>query len=138
MSVRPEPLPAPSLATSEGTLISISVAVDPQHLESLLEVLAQLAFPVNPQIYHDAVVVTCYADGREERQPTTLVEFPAYSERAVEVLGALDRYGFSPDAMQVVGMLEDIQVEAHAESVPAGAGYLSRHRVKMAHASRTN
>jgi hypothetical protein len=137
MSVRPEsPSDAACLATSEGALISISIAVDAQHLESLLEVLAQLAFPVNPQIYHDAAVVTCHADGREDREPTTLVEFPAYSERTDEVRRTLERWGFSPECMQVVGMLEDIQAGGHAEAVPEGAGYAARYRVKMAHVGR--
>ncbi|MBS1858070.1 MAG: hypothetical protein JST11_22055 [Acidobacteria bacterium] len=138
MSVRPESLPdAACLATSEGALISISIAVDAQHLEALLEVLAELEFPVNPQIYHDAAVVTCYPDGQEERQSTTLVEFPAYSGRAVEVRGALERRGFSPDCMEVVGMLEDIQAVGHSRPAPEGSGYAARYRVKMAHAGRT-
>ena len=57
----------PSLSTAEGTLISISIDVEPHSLESLLDALAQISFPVNPQIYHDAVMVYRYADGREEK-----------------------------------------------------------------------
>jgi len=53
MSVRPD-----SLATSEGTLISISISVQSSCLESVLEALAGVSFPVNPQIYHDAAVIS--------------------------------------------------------------------------------
>ena len=70
MSVRPD-----SLATSEGTLISISISVQPSRLESLLEVLAGVSFPVNPQIYHDAALVSRFPDGTEQSESTTLVEF---------------------------------------------------------------
>ena len=55
MSVWPKILPStPSLSGREGDLISVSINVDPRYLESLLEALAQVSFPINPQIYHDA------------------------------------------------------------------------------------
>ena len=135
MSVRPVPLPssAACLATSEGELISISIAVAPRSLELLLEALAGVEFPVNPQIYHDAAVVTRFTDGREERQSTTLVEFPAYAGREGEVRRALERFGLDPAGMQVTAMLEDIQSEPHAEPAPAGADYVARYRVRRAH-----
>ena len=47
----------PALSGSEGTLVSVSICVDPRHLEPLLEALAQVSFPINPQIYHDAALV---------------------------------------------------------------------------------
>ena len=43
-----------TLCGREGVLVSVSIHVDPRHLESLLEALAHLQFPINPQIYHDA------------------------------------------------------------------------------------
>ena len=59
------PLPAAAaLFGREGELISLSVATDPKLLEDLLEALASLDFPVNPQLYH--------------RPTEVLVEFPAY------------------------------------------------------------
>ena len=69
MSVWPKPLPrgwgdTPSLSSSEGALVSVSISVDPHCLESLLEALAQVSFPINPQIYHDAAIVYRYADER--------------------------------------------------------------------------
>ena len=79
MSVWPETPPlAPSLSTAEGALVSVSIHVEPHCLESLLEALAQVSFPINPQIYHDAALIYRYADGREQTESITLVEFPAY------------------------------------------------------------
>ena len=60
--------------------------------------LAQIGFPINPQIYHDAVIVYVYPDGHEETEATTLVEFPAYADRLEEVRRALESNGFDPDA----------------------------------------
>jgi hypothetical protein len=71
----------------EGELISLSVATEPKLLEDLLEVLASLDFPVNPQLYH--------------RPAQVLVEFPAYSSQVEQVHDALLRQGFDADAIQV-------------------------------------
>ena len=46
-----------SLATTEGALVSVSIHIDPRYLEVLLEALARIDFPINPQIYHDAEIV---------------------------------------------------------------------------------
>jgi hypothetical protein len=116
MSVRLE-----SLATSEGTLISISISVQPSRLESLLEALAGVSFPVNPQIYHDAAVISRFPDGREECESATLVEFPGYAASVEEVRKAIASFGFDPKGIQVTGMLEEIQSDAE---------YSARHRVK--------
>jgi hypothetical protein len=71
----------------EGELISLSIATEPKHLEDLLEALALLDFPVNPQLYH--------------RSAEVLVEFPAYSTQVEKVRGALVRQGFASDGIQV-------------------------------------
>ena len=118
------------LATSEGQLVSVSVRVRANELESLLEALARVSFPINPQIYHDAAVVYRYPDDREETESATLVEFPAYEARLDEVRAALSAYGFDPAAMLVVDMLDQIQSEVHAEPAPPGAEYVARYRVK--------
>ncbi len=132
MRVWPSTVPAgASLSGSEGTLVSISISVDPRHLESLLETLAQVAFPINPQIYHDAVVVYIYSDQREETEATTLVEFPAYAERLDEVRKALEANGFDPAAVQVTSMLDEIHSASPLEPAPAGSPYVSRYRVKQ-------
>ena len=41
-----------SLSGSEGELVAVSVSVSPHDLEALLEGLACVDFPINPQIYH--------------------------------------------------------------------------------------
>src|ERR1700757_214825 len=86
-----------ALETSEGALISVSVSVEPRLLKDLLEALAQLHFPINPQIYHDAALRYVYADGSEEILPITLVDFPAYAGRLAEIRRVLDMYGFALD-----------------------------------------
>lgn len=70
----------------EGELISLRIATEPKLLEELLEALASLDFPVNPQLYH---------------QPTeVLVEFPAYSNQVERVREALSRHRL-PGGVQV-------------------------------------
>jgi hypothetical protein len=131
MSVWPETLPvAPSLSTAEGALISVSIHVEPHCLESLLEALALVSFPINPRIYHDAALVYRYADGREETESVTMVEFPAYETRLAEVRRFVQAYGFEPDCIRAIGMLEEIQSDLQLEPAPAGAAYVSRYRVK--------
>jgi hypothetical protein len=118
------------LCGREGALVSVSIAVDPRHLESLLEALANLDFPINPQIYHDAAMVYRFADGHEQSVATTLVEFPAYEERLAEVRRAVEAYGFDPDSVHVTGMLDEIHADAVVEPAPAGALYVECVRVK--------
>ena len=119
-----------SLSGREGDLISVSINTDPRYLESLLETLAQVSFPVNPQIYHDAAIVYLFPDGREETEATTLVEFPAYGSQLGEVRAALESHGFDPATLQLTGMLEEIQSESPFAAPPPGANYVARHRLK--------
>ena len=114
------------LAGSEGALVSICVPVPPRDLESLLDALAHLDFPINPQIYHDASVDHVYADGSEQSEPATLVEFPAYESQLGAVKGALTAYGFPEDAVHVVEMLSDIRSDAIVEPAPPEAPYVTR------------
>jgi hypothetical protein len=131
MSVWPKTLPAtPSLSTAEGALVSISIHVEPHRLESLLDSLAQMDFPINPQIYHDAALVYRYADGREETESITLVEFPAYAGKIDDVRRGLAACRFDADCMRVTGMLDEIQAELQPEPAPEGAPYVSTYRVK--------
>jgi hypothetical protein len=131
MSVWPviEPL-GPELATSEGPLVSVSIEVDARHLERLLEALAQLPFPINPEIYHDATVVYRYAGGREETRDTTLVEFPAYSSWLAEVRRALESRGFDPSSAQVTGMLEEILEETGGGQQPQAIPPQTHRRIR--------
>jgi hypothetical protein len=119
-----------TLCGRDGVLLSVSISVDPRHLESLLESLALLRFPINPQIYHDAALVYRFADAHEESEGTTLVEFPIYENQIEEVTGALEAYGFDRRAVQVIGMLDEIQSEPRLEAAPQGAKWLTRYRVK--------
>jgi hypothetical protein len=121
---------AAALCGREGALVSISISVDPRHLESLLEALAQLSFPINPQIYHDAALIYRYPDRHEETEATTLVEFPAYEARLDDVRRALQAFGFDPACLHVAGMLDEIHAEFPEEPAPAGAAYTSLLRVK--------
>lgn len=86
--------PSTSLTGSEGALVSVAVYVESKSLESLLDALAQLAFPINPQICHG---------------PVTAVEFPAYESRLPEVRRVLAAYGFPPDAVRISDMLTVIR-----------------------------
>ena len=81
----------PGLFSLEGELVSLRIAVDPKHLEDLLEALALLDFPVNPQLYHRPGQVT--------------VEFPAYSARLAEVASAIRNHGFNPETLEVSRIL---------------------------------
>jgi hypothetical protein len=135
MSVWPKTMSsAASLSGSDGDLISISINVDPRSLEPLLEALAQVGFPVNPQIYHDAAMVYLYPDGREETEAATLVEFPAYRGQLDKVCRAVNDCGFNPASLQVTSMLDQIQSDRQPEPAPSGADYVARYRVK--HQSR--
>ena len=129
MSVWPQ-APA-ALSGSFGALISISIDVDARDLESLLETLARLSFPVNPQIYHEAVMVYIFPDGHRETEAATLVEFPAYESQLDEVREALDVSGFDPARLQVTDMLSEIHSEPPLEPPPAGAKYTGRFRRKF-------
>ena len=118
------------LCGREGALVSVSISVDPRHLESLLEALAELDFPINPQIYHDAALVYRFADGHEQSTATTLVEFPAYEDRLPEVRRSVEAFGFDPESVHVTGMLDEIHADGVEEPAPLGAPYVARVRVK--------
>ncbi len=72
---------------SEDELVSLRVSVEPRLLEDLLEVLARLDFPVNPQISHRSAHVT--------------VEFPVSSRRVDDVRDALSNHNFSAFSLEV-------------------------------------
>jgi hypothetical protein len=91
MSVWPTVAPShPHLTGREGELVLVRVDTDPRLLEDVLECLAGVPFPINPQICH----------GR----PTT-VEFPAYEQHLYEVRDALRTFGLE---VRVSSMLDAI------------------------------
>ncbi len=128
MSVWPSltPAPSPALCGSEGELVSISVTVEPRDLEELLEALASLEFPINPQIYHDATVTYAGQDGHERTEPATLVEFPAYGEQVAKIRGALETCGFANGVVSVAAMLDEIHGGERMEPAPPDAPYAYR------------
>ena len=78
------------LCGSEGELVSVAISVDPRELEHLLEALAGIDFPINPQIYHS---------------DPTVVEFPAYAKGLPQVEAAAEVVHAH---LRVKGMLEEI------------------------------
>ena len=85
--------PAPFLSGAEGELVLVRVAVEPRLLEELLDCLASVRFPINPQLYHGV---------------PTVVEFPAWENDLHSVRDALRAYGFDASALQTRDMLDAI------------------------------
>jgi hypothetical protein len=75
-----------SLFGTDGELVLLRVTVEPRLLEELLEALAHLDFPVNPELHHLVAQVA--------------VEFPAYASRVDEVRRILQAGRFDPNALE--------------------------------------
>src|ERR1700692_1955968 len=82
---------APALYGSEGELVQLHISVEPKLLEDLLELLARLDFPVNPELHHKPNLVS--------------VEFPAYSGRVDEVRKLLISFGLGAGCLRVQNAL---------------------------------
>ena len=125
MAVRPETIAwkSPTLSGTEGELVSVSISVEPRALERLLDTLATLDFPVNPQLFHSAAIARIHPDGHEELEPTTLVEFPAYANRLEQIREALHARGLDPASVWARSMLEEIHTLAEWRPAPPGAPY---------------
>jgi hypothetical protein len=123
--------PAGSLAGSEGELVSVRINIEPRRLEELLEALAGVPFPINPQIYHHAAVVYLFPDGSRRTEPATMVEFPAYTGRLDAVEAALGGHGFGKRCFHTVPIMQDIHSEVEREPAPKGAAYTAVLRYKM-------
>ena len=133
MSVWPAAAPSPSLSSREGDLVLVSIDVAARDLESLLEALARVDFPINPQIYHDAELVYRFTDGRQRTETATLVEFPAYAGRLQEVRDAVAVSGFDPGCVSVTGMWEELHSERTPEPAPPKVSSVARRRSKAHH-----
>lgn len=79
------------LSSDEGELVLVEVRTEPRALEDLLECLAGLSFPINPQIFHGV---------------PTRVEFPAWKGWLPELEGSLRSFGFDPASLAVQPMLK--------------------------------
>jgi len=130
MSTWSGPHPVQSLAGREGELVSARINIEPRRLEELLEALAQVPFPINPQIYHNAALVYIYPDGSKRLEPSTMVEFPSYTGRLDEVRGVISRLGFDESCLHAVPMMEDIHSDVESEPAPRGAPYTAVLRYK--------
>jgi hypothetical protein len=86
-------IPTRFLTGSEGELIQVRISAEPRCLEELLDCLAELPFPVNPQLYHGV---------------PTVVEFPAYEGQLSQLRESLRVYGFDPAAISVDTMVRAI------------------------------
>ena len=69
------------LSATEGELLLVRISSDARQLEEVLEAVAELSFPVNPEIRHHGA--------------RSIVEFPAYSNRLTEVREVLRATGIS-------------------------------------------
>ena len=133
MSVRPSTNTARvSLNGIEGSLISVNITVEAQDLEDLLEALAHLEYPINPQIYHQALAIYRYGDGREVCEPVTVVDFPAYMNWVGGVRQVLHLYGFDPARVHVLEMLEELHGDSEFQPAPEGAPYSAVRLIKQA------
>lgn len=83
--------PVPSLHGAAGDLVLIRIAADARHLEDVLAAVAELPFPVNPEIQHGAF--------------QSLIEFPAYSKWVEEIRSVLEAGGLSRDFVRVDSVL---------------------------------
>jgi hypothetical protein len=97
------------LRGAAGELVSVRITVEPRMLEDLLEALARVPFPINPQIYHQAVLVGLNSEGKRESSAATLVEFPAYRNDLEQVRNLLESSGVNAYNFSVRGMMENIQ-----------------------------
>src|SRR5437016_2090467 len=78
---------APALIGSEGELVLLHISIESKVLEELLEALARLDFPVNPELHHKPNSVT--------------VEFPAWSAKVDSVRNLLKMYGFDSECLGI-------------------------------------
>jgi hypothetical protein len=67
-------------STHKGALLSLRITVEARQLEDLLETLAELPYPLNPQIHH-----------HWDHGARTAVEFPAYQSWLGDIRRALGR-----------------------------------------------
>ena len=87
-------------------------------LEALLDALAQLDYPINPQIYHQGMAVYRHRNGHEDCEPVTIVDFPAYATWFADVRRVLSLYDFDPGCVHVSAMLDELHGEQGFRPAP--------------------
>ena len=90
------PVPG-SIRGRDGDLVSVRILTDPRRLEDLLETLATVEFPVNPQLYHHLWRV--------------VVEFPAYACQIDRLRRLMAANGFEEDAIRIRGPLDPVDAD---------------------------
>jgi hypothetical protein len=85
---------SPVLRGAEGELVFVRVRVDSRSLEDLLEALAGLEFPINPEIRHG--------------HPETAVEFPAYDNHVAEIQAVIRNSRIEGVSVELASMLRAI------------------------------
>jgi hypothetical protein len=95
MSVRPI---SASLSSRDGELILVRHTITSHLLERLLEVLAELPYPINPQLYHGCPTIL-----------TTTVEFPAYESWTPAIRAALQQRAL-PTNFTTRPMVEELRL----------------------------
>lgn len=89
----------PVLQGAEGNLVRVRIQVEPRLLEELLDALARVSFPINPEIAHVA-----------KPSPASRVDFPAYEGRLEEIRRALAAYHFDERLMSVTGLFPEARI----------------------------
>ena len=99
MTVIQNAVPGDSLTGTNGELLSVRIEVPWRQLEELLDALAAVSFPINPQLGHGS--------------PTTTVEFPAYTGQLLEVREALKGLGSSGLRIEVYRLWPELASGTH-------------------------
>lgn len=99
-----QPVTSPVLHGRDGDLVFVSVRVNSRVLEELLEALARLDFPINPEIRHG--------------YPDTLVEFPAYDGNVDEIRAVLREGGMDGAKLELWRWTAGV-----APAAPASSGF---------------
>lgn len=88
----------------DGELLCVSITVEAQLLEQLLDTLSEAPFPINPEIHHHATLVR-----DEERVPAVKLEFPAWGGHLSRLEDILATRGFH-SGLEVHPMIEEIRM----------------------------
>ncbi|MEO8027555.1 MAG: hypothetical protein ABI823_13830 [Bryobacteraceae bacterium] len=82
----------PVLAGPEGELLLVRIEVPAARLETVLDCLATVPFPLNPELHHG--------------HPRSAVEFPAYGPWLPQLRATLDAVGLGETTLSISPMLD--------------------------------
>jgi hypothetical protein len=95
--------------TDLNALTCVRLEFDPRSLERVLDILANLTFPVNPAIHHPPGV---FPGSAAPRPHCTVVEFPAYAADLPEVRRAIGDADLPEVKVAVAAMSEVLRAPA--------------------------